>query len=289
MTISNLSTTAANNDSPVPAGAPEGMAPGQVNNVIRENMADNRLQWNDAEWFEYRDGTPDGVAAYVSTNQFKITGADASVYYHIGRRVKISGTSDIYGSITAVAYAAGDTTVTVDASIINETITVYCGILSATNDALPREAVQDIIGAMIAGNSETGLAATYDDTNGKLDFNVTITQEDFTTILKTKLDGIAAAANNYSHPTTAGNKHIPTGGSSGQLLQYSASGTAAWYSLPSYAGASHNHSAADLTSGTINAARYASTANAYGTRTSTTSTATPTGGAAGDIHYIYNA
>ena len=34
--------------------------------------------------------------------------------------------------------------------------------------------------------------------------------------------------NNYSHPTGAGNKHIPTGGSSGQFLKYSSSGTAVW-------------------------------------------------------------
>lgn len=45
---------------------------------------------------------------------------------------------------------------------------------------------------------------------------------------KTKLDGIETGANNYTHPTTAGNKHIPTGGSSGQLLGYSSSGTAKW-------------------------------------------------------------
>jgi hypothetical protein len=45
---------------------------------------------------------------------------------------------------------------------------------------------------------------------------------------KTKLDGIATGANNYVHPTTAGNKHIPSGGSSGQLLGYSSSGTAKW-------------------------------------------------------------
>ena len=32
----------------------------------------------------------------------------------------------------------------------------------------------------------------------------------------------------YTHPTTAGNKHIPSGGSSGQILRYSASGTAKW-------------------------------------------------------------
>jgi len=37
----------------------------------------------------------------------------------------------------------------------------------------------------------------------------------------------------YTHPTTAGNKHIPSGGSSGQFLKYSSSGTAVWASMSS--------------------------------------------------------
>ena len=37
----------------------------------------------------------------------------------------------------------------------------------------------------------------------------------------------------YVHPTTAGNKHIPTGGAAGQFLKYSSSGTAVW-ATPSY-------------------------------------------------------
>ena len=37
----------------------------------------------------------------------------------------------------------------------------------------------------------------------------------------------------YTHPTSAGNKHIPTGGSSNQFLKYSSSGTAVW-ATPSY-------------------------------------------------------
>ena len=45
---------------------------------------------------------------------------------------------------------------------------------------------------------------------------------------KTKLDGIAKNANNYVHPTTPGNKHIPSGGSTGQVLKWSADGTAVW-------------------------------------------------------------
>lgn len=34
--------------------------------------------------------------------------------------------------------------------------------------------------------------------------------------------------NKYTHPTSAGNKHIPSGGSSGQILGWSSAGTAQW-------------------------------------------------------------
>lgn len=44
----------------------------------------------------------------------------------------------------------------------------------------------------------------------------------------TKLNGIATGANKYTHPTTSGNKHIPSGGSSGQVLKWSSDGTAVW-------------------------------------------------------------
>ena len=42
-----------------------------------------------------------------------------------------------------------------------------------------------------------------------------LSSNDFTTAEKNKLAGIAAGANNYSHPTSSGNKHIPSGGSAG--------------------------------------------------------------------------
>ena len=40
--------------------------------------------------------------------------------------------------------------------------------------------------------------------------------------------GVAASANNYSHPTGNGNNHIPANGSSGQFLKYSSAGVATW-------------------------------------------------------------
>lgn len=44
----------------------------------------------------------------------------------------------------------------------------------------------------------------------------------------TKLDSIDAGANKYTHPANAGNKHIPSGGAAGQILRWSADGTATW-------------------------------------------------------------
>ena len=55
-----------------------------------------------------------------------------------------------------------------------------------------------------------------------------LSEKNFTTTLNTKLGNIATSANNYSHPTGAGNNHIPSGGASANVLTYSSSGTAVW-------------------------------------------------------------
>lgn len=55
-----------------------------------------------------------------------------------------------------------------------------------------------------------------------------LSTEDYTTAEKTKLQGVAANANNYTHPTTAGNKHLPAGGTVGQVLVNSGDGTGEW-------------------------------------------------------------
>ena len=56
-----------------------------------------------------------------------------------------------------------------------------------------------------------------------------LSTEDYTTTEKQKLAGIEVGANNYIHPTSAGNKHVPSGGAAGQILKYGgSSGTAVW-------------------------------------------------------------
>ena len=55
-----------------------------------------------------------------------------------------------------------------------------------------------------------------------------LSANDYTDAEKTKLAGIEEHANYYKHPTGTGYGHIPVGGSSGQILRWSAAGTATW-------------------------------------------------------------
>ena len=117
------------------------------------------------------------------------------------------------------------------------------GTTSYSNSA--GRATQDSVGQQInttyiKGLSVSGRTITYtkgDGTTGTITTQDTnTTYGDATTSAhglmtaadKSKLNGIAANANNYSHPTSSGNKHIPSGGSSGQILRWSADGTAVW-------------------------------------------------------------
>lgn len=57
------------------------------------------------------------------------------------------------------------------------------------------ESIQDIVGGMVTGNSESGISVTYQDSDGTLDFSVSSqTDNNFTTTLKNKLDGIESGA-----------------------------------------------------------------------------------------------
>lgn len=80
---------------------------------------------------------------------------------------------------------------------------------------------------VLSVNSKTGaIILNQDDINDGTTY--VRTTNDFTDVLKTKLDGVDQGANNYTHPTAAGNKHIPTGGQSGQVLSWLSDGTVKW-------------------------------------------------------------
>ncbi len=89
------------------------------------------------------------------------------------------------------------------------------------------------ISGSIDGNAATATKATGDSAGNNINTTyikalsvsgktVTYTKGNGTTGTITTQDTV------YTHPTTAGNKHIPSGGSSGQFLKWSADGTATW-------------------------------------------------------------
>lgn len=88
--------------------------------------------------------------------------------------------------------AAGATNVT-----NNNQLTNGAGYITAT---LTNEQVQDIVGGMLSGNTESGITVTYQDGDGTIDFSVASqTDNNFTTTLKNKLDGIASGATNVTN------------------------------------------------------------------------------------------
>ena len=116
-----------------------------------------------------------------------------------GDNATISEASGSAAGVMSVAHhdkldgiAAGATNV----SNTNQ-LTNGAGFITAT---LTNEQVQDIVGAMVSSNTETGITVTYQDSDGTIDFVVTSqTDNNFTTTLKNKLDGIAAGATNVTN------------------------------------------------------------------------------------------
>lgn len=140
--IKNWSTTPASNNSAPPQGAPEGMAPSTVNDIMRQQMSDHRFQWQDAEWFSWGD-----TVSRVSGASFKVNGVDATSRYLAQRRIKLFDTSTLYATIISSSYSAPDTTVTISpdsGSLTNSFSAVSLSILSPTNSAIPDTASADI-------------------------------------------------------------------------------------------------------------------------------------------------
>ncbi len=149
---------------------------------------------------------------------------------------------------------------TANISLNNNAITNGAGYITAT---LTNEQVQDIVGGMLTGNTETGITVTYQDGDGTIDFVVASqTENDFTTTLKNKLDGIAASATNVTN-----NNQLTNGAS---------------YVTSSII---NSLSASNLSSGTIPDARFPSTLPAVDGSNLTGISAGATGGGSDEVFY----
>ena len=89
--------------------------------------------------------------------------------------------------------------------------------------------ISDIANAGQAMHMDVGTTTGTVSSGDHDHINVTTTISGYMSGLdKTKLDGIEANANNYVHPTTDGNVHIPTAGATGEFIKWSALGTGSW-------------------------------------------------------------
>ena len=139
--IKDYSTTASNNSSVGGVNIAEGMLPSNINNAFRAITADIREFYNDSQWVIYGDGDGAHTFAYVSGTAFTVAGANVTSFYHAGRRVKAVGSSTgtIVGTIASSSFSTNTTVnVTWDSgSLQNETLVIYVGILSKTNNSIP--------------------------------------------------------------------------------------------------------------------------------------------------------
>jgi hypothetical protein len=126
-----------------------------------------------ASEFLQTDGS--GVLSWVAlpSSSFTIAGDTGTPdSFSTGGTLTFVGSDPIDTAITdnTVTISAKDaTTTTKGVASFNATdFTVTSGAVT-----INAESIQDTVGAMVTGNTETGIAVTYDDTNGKLDFAVT--------------------------------------------------------------------------------------------------------------------
>ena len=140
--------------------APENCAPSAINDAIRAVQAAVAEHIRDDTWVQYGSGTGPGTIAWVSSTSFKITGVDIRSAYHAGRKVKITGTltGTVYAVIASSSYSTDTTVVIADntGSLVNEALTVWLGMVPATNSPLPYDYSSTSYAQRIALSDRTG-------------------------------------------------------------------------------------------------------------------------------------
>lgn len=141
--------------------------------------------------------------------------------YYLNTGGLISGNVNVSGSISST-----------------ETITAAKGFKgnadSATTATSATKATQDGNGKVISSTYETKTDASAKLTEAKsyADSAAKSIAESKSTVTASTINGNIKIDDTettvYEHPTSAGNKHIPTGGSSGKVLIWSSSGSAKW-------------------------------------------------------------
>ena len=146
--------------------------------------------YNSSKFYKTRSGSS---GSYTYSNE--ITGETGKIYINLENNKTYRWSGSAYAVISETL-ALGETS-----------STAYPGNKGKAN--------ADAITNIVNGTTKVGKAGNADTVNGLAVQTAVPANAKFTDTV-------------YTHPTSSGNKHIPSGGSAGQILRWSADGTAAW-------------------------------------------------------------
>lgn len=167
-----------------------------------------------------KSAIPTKVSQLTNDSGYKTT--DTNTTYTISKS----------GSTITLTGSDGTTSTVTD----SDTNTTYSAATTSANGLMTSAMVTKLngiaTGAEVNQNafSNVTVGSTTIAADGKADTLTLVAGSNVTLTPDATNDKITIAATDtvYTHPTSAGNKHIPAGGSSGQILRWSAAGTAAW-------------------------------------------------------------
>lgn len=196
--------------------------------AIRNTISINKPNWDDKYTRNEVDNKLSALETAIDWKEAVSTYADlATTYPHPddGWTVNVKDTNYTYrwsgtAWIAISANAIPKATQSVDGLLSKEDKTRYDDAYSKRHTHTNKSTLDKL--------TETLLSNWTDAYNKRHEHANKTVLDDITRAMLEKLAGIAEGANKYVHPTTAGNKHIPSGGASGQVLRWSADGTAEW-------------------------------------------------------------
>lgn len=169
MILSRWSKTAASNNAAVPDGAPDGWTGANVNEVVRECMAQIRTTYEDSAYIEITyqlTSVGAKTLARVSATQINVLACDATTYFTANRRIKIVGATTGYGVVDSSALNGSDTEVTVTmeaADVPTSPTAIYVHVDSTIRNAafkamgdgegLDADTVDGLEGGDLSGNA----------------------------------------------------------------------------------------------------------------------------------------